>query len=249
MKLYFEVLLLTLILVLLPLSSANAKTIALWLCDEGDGKTLKDSSGNGHDGELQGKTSWTEGMFGKALEFHDNPDLVFVKGSKDLTGPDAMTVEMWLKAPMKAGYHIPISKGLKGPGHWEIYLLAGAGKFSTYIPDLGDFTGTNVVTDDQWHHCAMVWDGSAIKLYVDGKMVDENGGLKGKKIVVDDQKLHIGNEFTNNNWHTGLLDEIRISDKALEVGELGFNKSLAQLAVDVKGKLSTTWGQLKYQDR
>ncbi|MBC8236317.1 LamG domain-containing protein [bacterium] len=225
----------------------NAETVTLWLCDEGSGKNLIDSSGNGHDGTLEGKAGWTEGKFGKALELHGNPDRVVVPGSKDLIGPDAMTVEMWLKAPPQAAYHIPISKGLKGAGHWEIYLHAGTGRLSTYIPDLGDFTGTHVVTDNEWHHCAMVWDGSAIRLYADGKMVDEWKNLKGKKIVVDDQKLHIGNEFTNNNWHTGLLDEIHISNTALELDELGFNKSLASQALEPGGKLSITWGKLKKQ--
>ena len=227
----------------------RAETVALWLCDEGSGKTLIDSSGNGHDGTFEGKAGWTEGKFGKALELHGTPDYVLIEGSPDLTGAGAMTVEMWLNAPAQAPYHIPLSKGLKGPGHWEIYLLAGAGNFSTYIPDLGDFTGTHVVTDDEWHHGAMIWDGSSIRLYVDGEKVNEWKGLAGKKIIADDQDLHIGNEWTNDNWHTGLLDEIRISNTALEVDELGFNKTLAYEAVDKEGKLATSWGRIKTQYR
>ena len=44
--------------------------VAAWLCDEGKGKTLKDSSGNGHDGKSVKKEGWTkEGKFGNALEF------------------------------------------------------------------------------------------------------------------------------------------------------------------------------------
>ncbi|MBM3235506.1 LamG domain-containing protein [Candidatus Poribacteria bacterium] len=242
-------LMLALGLLFLLASFASAKTVALWLCDEGSGKTLIDNSGNGHDGTLEGKTGWTEGKFGKALELHGDPDKVVVPGSKELIGPTAMTVEMWLKAPAKAGYHIPISKGLKGPGHWEIYLHAGTGSLSTYIPDLGDFTGTHVVTDNEWHHCVMIWDGSSIRLYADGEKVDEWKNLNGKKIVVDDQKLHIGHEFTHNNWHTGLLDEIRISDTALEVEELGFNKSFASEVVDQTGKLAISWGRIKTQGR
>jgi len=227
---------------------ASAKTVALWLCDDSGG-TLKDSSGNGHDGTLEGKTSFVEGKYGNALELHGKPDCVKVTGSNDLTGATAMTVEMWLKAKQQAPYHIPLSKGLKGPGHWEIYLLAGPGHFSTYIPDLGDFTGSHSVTDDEWHHCAMIWDGSSIRLFVDGEQVNDWGGLKGKKIVVDDQDLHIGNEWTNDNWHTGLLDEIRISDTALDAKDFGFDKSLAQVAVDKIGKIATSWGNLKNQSK
>ncbi len=234
-------------LLILSAPLVSAKTVALWLCDEGSGGTLKDSSGNGHDGTLQGDAGWTEGKFGKALEFHGDPDYVLIEGSEDLTGADAMTIECWVNAPLQGPYHIPLSKGLKGPGHWEIYLLAGQGFLSTYIPDLGDFTGSHVVTDEEWHHCAMIWDGKSIRLYADGELVNEWGGLSGKEIIADDQDLHIGNEWTHNNWHTGLLDEIRISDTALEVNELGFDKSIAQTAVDKEDKLATSWGKVKSQ--
>jgi hypothetical protein len=59
--------------------------------------------------------------------------------------------------------------------------------------------------------------------------------------------LHIGNEWANNNWHSGLLDEIRISGNVLDLYELGFNKSLASLDADKDDKLSTCWGALKEQ--
>jgi hypothetical protein len=239
---------LTVGLLIFSTSLVSAKTIALWLCDEGKGETLKDNSDNGHDGVFEGKVAWAEGMYGKALEFHGSPDNVFVEGSEDLTGSGAMTVELWLKAPKQAAYHIPIAKGLKGVGHWEMYLLAGQGFLSAYIPDLGDFTGTNWVSDDKWHHCAIIWDGSAVRLYTDGKMVNEWAGLKGKKIVADDQGLRIGALFGKELWHTGLIDEIRISDTALDVNELGFDGSLAiKEAVDQRGKLAVSWGVLKTQ--
>jgi len=232
-------------LLILSAPLLRAETVALWLCDEGSGNTLIDSSGNGHDGELQGDATWTEGKYGMALELHGNPDYVLVEGSKDLTGPGEMTVEVWVNCPLQGDYHIPIAKGVKGPGHWEIYLLAGPGFLSTYIPDLGDFTGSHCVADDTWHHCAMIWDGKSIRLYADGDLVDEWN--PGGKIVADDQPLHIGSLVAKTLWHTGLLDEIRISNTALEVEELGFDKTLAYTAVDNEGKLATFWGKVKTQ--
>lgn len=39
----------------------DPKTIVgLWLLDEGTGKTVKDSSGNGFDGEILGDVKWTK---------------------------------------------------------------------------------------------------------------------------------------------------------------------------------------------
>ena len=45
----------------------EAKIIALWTFDEGQGKVVKDSSGNGNDGKITGE-KWIDGGFGKALE-------------------------------------------------------------------------------------------------------------------------------------------------------------------------------------
>jgi len=235
-------------LLILSAPLLRAETVALWLCDEGSGNTFIDSSGNGHDGTLEVNATWAEGKYGMALELHGAPDCVVVEGSPDLTGAEAMTVEFWVNAPLQGDYHIPIAKGVKGPGHWEIYLLAGQGFLSAYIPDLGDFTGSHVVTDDTWHHCATIWDGSSIRHYVDGEMVDEFTGLEGMTIVADDQNLHIGSLVAKTLWHTGFLDEIRISNTALSVDELGVNSSLADAtAVESVDKLSTCWGKIKGQ--
>ena len=78
-------------LVMLFSPLARAETIALWLCDEGGGKTLKDSSGNGHHGTIEGDVGWVEGKYGMALELGGEPDMALVPGSPDLTGPTAMT--------------------------------------------------------------------------------------------------------------------------------------------------------------
>ena len=45
------------------------KVEAIWLFDEGKGETVKDSSGNGHEGEFRGELQYVEGKFGTALEF------------------------------------------------------------------------------------------------------------------------------------------------------------------------------------
>jgi len=48
----------------------NATIVAMWLFDEGSGKTVKDSSGNENNGTITGDSKWDTGKFGKALEFN-----------------------------------------------------------------------------------------------------------------------------------------------------------------------------------
>ena len=49
--------------------------VGLWLCDEGDGDTMVDTSGNGND--ATGSFDWAEGKFGDGIDwlFHDREDI------------------------------------------------------------------------------------------------------------------------------------------------------------------------------
>ena len=72
--------------------------VGAWLFDEGSGKTVKDSSGNGNDGKLEGPKS-AKGVFGKALEFDGKDDYVEVT-SNGLGKFDSQTysIEAWFKS-------------------------------------------------------------------------------------------------------------------------------------------------------
>ena len=50
------------------ITSANADPIGVWLFDEGNGKIVKDVSGNEHHGEIVGEVAWANGKFESALE-------------------------------------------------------------------------------------------------------------------------------------------------------------------------------------
>ena len=56
--------------------------VGLWHFDEGDGNIVADSSGNGHDGEIDGAI-WSGGKLGDGLEF-DGDDSVIVPDAPDL---------------------------------------------------------------------------------------------------------------------------------------------------------------------
>ena len=66
-KLLFSLLMLCAVGFVAHFSNAEvnpANTVAIWLCDEGAGKTVSDSSGNGHDGTFVNNEGWTsDGKF------------------------------------------------------------------------------------------------------------------------------------------------------------------------------------------
>ena len=49
-------------------AAVDKHTVAVWLFEEGAGKTVKDASGNGHDGKFAGNPKWVKAKFGTGLE-------------------------------------------------------------------------------------------------------------------------------------------------------------------------------------
>ena len=71
--------------------------VGVWLFDEGKGDVATDASGNGLDGEFNGKPKWVEGKFGEALEFDGKSAYVQVPAHENPN--DAITVSAWAKSP------------------------------------------------------------------------------------------------------------------------------------------------------
>ena len=76
--------------------------VGIWLFDEGNGDTAKDSSGNGNDGTLEGP-KWVDGKFGKALEFNGASDYVDTGNNPitDLNGTKIFSISAWVKRATK----------------------------------------------------------------------------------------------------------------------------------------------------
>ena len=153
--------------------------ISYWKLDEGTGSQVNDSF-DGNNGTKYG-ASWTTGQVGPALYFHgggqwaSGSDYVRIphSSSLDITGP--FTVEAWIKATGTDKYHMIVDKfyGSSVPNQhgFSFYLTGGDLRLSIYSGPSGSencFVFNNDLRDNTWHHVAGLWDGSYIKLYIDG---------------------------------------------------------------------------------
>ena len=154
--------------------------VAHWSFDEGTGSTVHDSSGNGHDGTLQGSTwSWlAQGRFAGALHLEQGDD-VTVENFPSAT--EGWTVSAWVQVASKdvgMGDATVISTEDVFHGGWEINLNAQPTNlqydFGYWIgPDLSDYgyyRCGRCINPDHWQHVAAVVDGAALTLsfYLDG---------------------------------------------------------------------------------
>ena len=157
---------------------------AYWQFDEGSGSTAYDETCNNNDGTIRG-VSWTNGVSGGALYFHGggqwhDGDRVLVPHSSSLDITGELTITAWIKATGTDNYLAIVDKfrgGATIPSYgFTLYVSSGRLRLSIYSGPDGHHdgcVGTSELRDDTWHHVAGVWDGSHIKVYVDGQLERE----------------------------------------------------------------------------
>jgi len=79
--------------------AAQGDLVGRWTFDEGSGTTAYDSSGNGHDGTINGGAAYTTGVVGSgALEFNGTDSFVAVPYEEPLALVDSdYTISAWSK--------------------------------------------------------------------------------------------------------------------------------------------------------
>lgn len=201
--------------------------VAWWPLDEAMGTTVADASGNANTGAVHGAT-WGEGRSGTGLAFNGDEDFVAVANSVSLNVQSSLTLALW----NRSGSQQPWSYALAKPHNSEAGIFwIGAGSDGTTL-NVGIRHGANdddltilaydapFVFDDRWHHIAVTFDGSHVRLYVDG------GELSSKRAKADalhsnGQGVSLGryNAESGLYWQ-GALDDVRIYARALPAAEV-----------------------------
>jgi hypothetical protein len=206
--------------------------VGWWTFDETTGKTAADSSPHHRKGTLTGRLSFdrnsADGRIGKALKL-SGEDHVEITDFKGVVGTKPRTVAAWIRTEEDRGEII--SWGADDFGKmWTYGFIRGR---IGVTPSGGYLYMNDPTDDDQWHHVAVVVQEAElpnlhddVRLYKDGKPAEIHDiGLldlwpidTGKDIDV-----RIGGPFT------GLLDDVRIYDRALSEDEIN---TLFQLKSD-----------------
>lgn len=207
-------------------STAGAGPVAAYGFEEASGTTTADASGNGNAGTLAGGTArTTAGRFGSALLFDGTDDLVSVADSPSLDLTTAVTVEAWVYPTTTSGWRTVALKERTGYFSWALYSntasLQPSGRVFT-TADL-DATGGAALAANRWTHLAMTYDGSAVKLWVDGVQAATRP-VTGA-MPVSDLPLRIGGNRIWREWFKGRIDEVRVYPRALSQAEVQADSS------------------------
>ncbi len=191
--------------------------VAAYGFDETSGSGTTDASGLGNHGTLSGAARTAGGRYGRALTFDGANDQVAVpdNASLDLTG--AMTLEAWVRpSATNAGWRTVILKEQPGDLVYGLYAAATGFRPSGHVFVGGDDTrvaGPTVLPADTWSHLATTYDGSSLRLYVNGDLADTLA-VSGP-MTVSNGLLRIGGNTIWDEWFQGSIDEVRVYDRAL----------------------------------
>jgi hypothetical protein len=187
-----------------------------------DGDTV-DASGNGRHGVISGPARWVAGASGQALAFDGQTSVTVTAGSSlGPTSTRARTVSFW-------GDFLATDGGV-AISQYRNYLpndcsfLVGyhrpGGRFSvagTGTDDLGAIVGSDL---SGWHHWVTVLapGSGATRIYRDGSLLAS--GTVTYPTVQSPFATVVG-ELPGSNTLAGVLDEVRIFDRALSPAEVG----------------------------
>ena len=197
----------------------NTGLVAAFGFEEASGATAVDSS-NGFNGTISGAARVTDGRFGKGLSFDGTNDWVTIANRTQLALLNGGTLEAWVRPAALASWRSVILKEMTGGWPWALHASSGTG-----VPSAHLFSGASVdalgpapVGLSTWTHLAMTWNGSALKLYVDGAEVATQPATAA--LTSSTGSVRIGGNGVASQFFSGLIDEVRIYDHARTAGEI-----------------------------
>jgi chitodextrinase len=190
--------------------------VGAWAFNEGAGGTAADSSGLGNQGTVLGASWSTQGRYGGALSFNGTSSLVQVADSASLDLTTGMTLSAWVMPTVsQSGWRTILQK------QTDAYFLnassgagalrpAGGGTFGSSTPYVAGPTASPV---NAWTHVALTYDGVTLRLFVNGTQVTTRATTG--TIQATNSPLWIGGNQPYGEFFNGLIDEVRIYNRAL----------------------------------
>jgi hypothetical protein len=194
----------------------------------GSPATTPDSSGKGHDLSATSGLIGVAGHFGGAFDFsHGGTLRTTAQASLE---PQRITVMAWVKSSGSPGTSKYVvnqgsnagctasSYALESNYGGLVFFVWDGNGFVSKSPDAG--TG---IWDGQWHAVAGTYDGSTVRLYVDGQEVGSGNAAPPtiNYTLGGSTDFTVGTASCSDGYHyPGAIDEVRVYDRTLSASEV-----------------------------
>ncbi len=187
---------------------------------------VNDGSGNGYNGTVMGNPVWTTGRISGALDFSGD-DAVYLNSSAGTNSPlniynTNLTISAWVKVHGSGGTIVARSQG--GAVAYNLSATADFARINTYKSGTGNWTldTPSKLSLDTWYHIVGVFDRTADTglIYVNGTKKAESTSMTIDP-VSNAAATKIGcRSDTTDFAFDGIIDEVRIYDRALSASEV-----------------------------
>jgi hypothetical protein len=209
--------------------------LVLWLrMDEGSGTIAYDYSGYGNNGTLYNGTNicsnpptsgcptWVDGKFGRALSFDGVDDYVIA----NTINVPYLTISAWVKwfRFFEDGTgHAIVSNSNYAQDGYMLYQSTIAPynriRAFVYTTSIVTFDSKTLFNTNEWYHIVLTYDGSFIKLYINGVL--DNQVAQSGTIKATTNPFLIGSTYaTTGAKFNGTIDELLIYNRALSDDEI-----------------------------
>ena len=199
-----------------PADPGNAGLVAVYAFEN----NVNDSSGNGHNGTINGNPQYVAGQVGTAMDFDGLDDYISTgKSASDLgiggNGPRTVTAWVYTRSFANGGiYDVGARtaaqdfclRTLGTENSWRIQYWGGD----------QDFT---LNTAETWVHFTHVHDGTRTKIYANGSLI-----VDWEKTIdtTDDNPFQIACYGWQVDFFDGVIDEVNVYSRALSAEEALF---------------------------
>ena len=194
--------------------------VAGYAMDEGAGTNVADASGSGNAGSMTGAV-WSQGKYGQALSFDSIGDAVTVADSASLDLTSGMTIEAWVNPTILGGYRTILMKQSSGYFAYSLYATPGGLAYGELMVG-GSSVGTSggsVLPLNAWSHVAATYDGSTLRLFVNGGQVSSVARTGAIDVTTGPLRIGSNTLWTDEFW-SGRIDDVRVYNRALTTAEI-----------------------------
>ncbi len=206
---------------------ADPSLVAYWPLNESGGTMATDFAGDNL-GTLENGPIFqsTGGQIGGAVEFDGSDDVIQVANSAALEDFAELTLSAWIyptAGGQSAGSRIISKSNGVISDDYHLRISSSDRVWMRLTTDMGEvgLSGTTILSPNNWYHIAGTWDGSFMRLYVDGAE-DQTPTAQSGTINKSGTPLTLGahNDSPTDRRFTGLIDDARIYSRALTADEI-----------------------------
>ncbi len=199
--------------------------VGYWPFDSVSGTMTPDMSGNKNNGTTVNSPTLVTGKIGQALSFNGSSGV-----SVSSFAINTLTISAWIRTTQvvgSSGSAQIINRDTTGGNNsrdWQ-FRMQGSPAVPTIIlfntgGTIAGVAASTTVNDGKWHLVTATWDGSTIRMYVDGKVSGNPTSFSGTLNSGSPLLFAEASGATGGSNFNGSIDDVRIYNRALSAFDI-----------------------------